>query len=379
MKYIALILAIIVSSFMVGCSEKETDGKNGTAAVADRKPGAKAGFGDLSDDAILISVNDRKLTKADFLKWVELRLCMAKMTQSQPLDDGLKSLIRDQMLASVTNEFARQVVAAGYAKDTGLETGTGMVARCRTGFSHACRMPNTKWDSLIKKFPRNLRGTIEERVASEALLATVFAHFVEKNNVGVGPEEIDKLYSDYLDYNRKCSMTNSIIWGKASNIWQRVETGENFKELAAQFDEDEYREANGVWGTFHASDFTDEPEIWKLIPKFRPGWISPPIEADNGVMVMKIDSIEDSNGDVASSSYVPSPSAEFTISRIFLHLPLFMEKTEKEQFAQQAIQAKKNVAFQKFLDGLISKSDIMFPNGTEVFGTADSDKQNNGM
>ena len=373
MKYATLIPILIIFSFMVGCSKGETGRKNDSAAE-DRKPGTKVGFGDLPNDAVLISVNGRKFAKADFLKWVELRICMANMTQGQPADDSLKSLIREQMLANVTNEYVRQVIAADYAKDAGLAAGTGAVARCRLGFSYACGMPNAKWDKLVKKFPRSLRGTIEDRVASEALFSTVFAHFVEKNKITVEQEEIDKLYGNYLDYNRQCSTTNSVIWGKASNIWQRVMSGEDFKELAMRFDEDEYREDNGVWGTFR-----DEPEIWKLISRFRPGWISPPIEADNGLMIMKIDSIEDSGGDIASASYVPSPSAEFTISRIFLHLPLFIEKTDKEQFAQQAIQAKRNVEFQKFLDGLISRSDIEYPSGVEVFGAADGGKLNNSM
>lgn len=379
MKYGAVILTIFFSFFMVGCSEKET-GKKKVPTVADGKPSARVGFGDLPGDAVLISVNGKELKKADFLKWVDLRINMAKMAQGQSVDASLKTVIRDQMLNGVTNDYVRQVVAADYAKETGLVAGTGIVARCKLGFSYACRMPNVKWEKVIKRFPRNLRKTIEDRVSSEALLSTVFTHFVEKNNVGVDQEEIDKLYGNYLEYNRKCSVTNAIIWSKASNIWQRVEAGEDFKQLAAQFDEDESRTPNGVWGAFHASDFSDEPEIWKLCSKFRPGWVSPPIEADNGLMIMKIDSIEEPNGDITSSSYVPSPLAEFTISRIFIHLPLFVEEVSKEQFTSQTIQAKRNVEFLKFLNGLISKSDIKYPCGEEIFNTDNSDKkQNTGM
>ena len=209
-------------------------------------------------------------------------------------------------------------------------------------------------------------------------MAAVFDKFVVENaeKVSVADSEVDKLYKDYLDYNKVCSATNAQTWVKASNIWNRVMIGgEDFKELAAQFDEDEYREEDGVWGTLQVSDFTDEPEIWKLVPRFRPGWISPPIEADNGLVILKVDSIADGGADVNAADYIPSPSAEFTLSRIFLHLPLFMEKISKENFAQQTRQVKKNVEFKKFLNGLILKADVKFPCGTEIFTATDANSQ----
>ena len=385
MKQVTVILFFLVCSMLVGCSDststrKEEANKKNVSSSSTGKVDTVAGaFSALPNSAVLISVNGKALTKEMFLKWVELRVVMGKVAQGQMPNDELKSLIRDQMLSSVTNDYISQVIASEYAKTVGLMAGTNQISRCKKGFSYACRMPNAKWEKVIGRFPKNLQEVIEDRVHNESILSTVFTKFVDDNHVTVEQSEIDKLYNNYINYNNVCAQTNLMTWVTASNIWQRVRNGEDFKELARQFDEDKYRESDGVWGTFQLSDFTDEPEIWRLTPKFRLGWVSPPIEADNGLMIMKIDAIEDGGNNVKADDYVPSPSAVFTISRIFLHLPLFAESLDKDTFAREVIQAKRNVEFQKFIDELKSKSNIAFPSGTEIFGSSKPNDLKTGM
>ena len=378
MKQVTTILILLIfSSLVVGCSDSthnEELVKNDSYVSSTGKVYKAVGsFNTLPNSATLIVVNGKALTKEMFLKWVELRITIAKLSQGQLPNDEIRTLIKSQMLSSVTNDYISQVVASDYAKEKGIKAGTNQVARCKKGFSYACGMPNARWEHVIGKFSNDLKKVIEERVDCESMLSTVFTKYVADNHITVEQAEIDKLYANYLQYNSTCSQTNVQTWVKASNIWHRACSGEDFKELARQFDEDEYREADGVWGKFQLTDFTDEPEIWKLTTRFRRGWISPPIEADNGLMIMKIDAIEDDVSDVNAPDYIPSPSASFTISRIFLHLPLFAEVVDKNVFKQEVVQAKKNVEFKKFLDELISKAKIEFPFGIDIFGSLNTD------
>ena len=231
------------------------------------------------------------------------------------------------------------------------------------------------WGNALKRFNSEEQETINERVSAEATVAAVQMRFLEENKPEVSEDEINALYEKYMAYNKTCTISNDVTWAKASNIWNRIISGESFEDLAIQFDEDEYREADGIWGEFHVSDFTDEPEIWKLASKFRPGYVSPPIEADNGITILKINSIEDEGHDVNAFDYTPAPSAEINISRIFIHLPLFIEEVNKEQFAKECQMAKKIAEFNKFINGLISKADINYPCGIEIFGAGDTATQ----
>lgn len=383
----AAIVALVVSSFVIGCSESaKTDGTNKTAnsdkaqqhanaagrddiAGGDAARRHNARFNDLPVQAVLMSVNGRELTKGAFLRWVDLRKAMLSSSLGNRMSgNDLTSIVQEQMLASVTNDYANQVVASDYAKVSGVEVGTNHIETCRRAFMRTAkidtRMP---WDKAMKRFTATQRETIYDRISAEATVAAVSDDFFKKNHVEVGQDEINALYADYVAYNKKCAASNDVTWAKASNIWEQVRSGESFEKLAAKFDEDEYREEDGVWGVFRTTDFADEPEIWKLISRFRPGWVSPPIEADNGITILKVNSIEDGVANVDASDYVPSPTAEVSLSRIFIHLPLFIEEVSREQFSQECQRAKKISSFNQFLKGLVLKADIKYPYGTAIF------------
>ena len=324
-------------------------------------------------------MNGKKLTKAVFKKWIDLRKAMLNKTtpqlKQQDKDGTVLGAVEKQMLATVTNDYTRQVVAADYAKSKNIVASTNRIFNCRMGFSAGAGMARRPWKTVLGSFDKQLREIIEDRVANEALVGSLFDWYIAENNVKVESAEVEKLYANYLAYNKACAATNAVVWTKASNIWERVVSGESFEDIAVEFDEDETRSEDGTWGTYRMADFTDEPEIWRLATKFRRGWISPPVEADNGLMIMKINSVEEPGVDCDAPGYIPSGDAEFNISRIFLHLPLFMEKVSKEKFAAECQEAKKTADFMHFLDELILKADIEFPSGTEIFNTEDSQSQ----
>ena len=381
---ITALLFFAVSVITVGCSDpidmegtmKKNEGSEGSHSTIIRTENSNTtvkkdnSFENLHDDAILISVNGKNLTKGMFMKWVRLRVkinsgSMDKMFEGK----DSTSMVRAQMLASVTNEYPRQIVVGDYALENGIAIATNFVEICRRGFMINAKAAGKSWEKALANFNEAEKETINDRVITEASMLAVSENFFRNNPVEVTQEDINELYNGYLEYNKKCTASNNTTWAVASNIWNRISSGESFEDLAVQFDEDEYREADGIWGDFHVSDFADEPEIWKLASKFRPGYVSRPIEADNGITILKVNSIEDAGCDVNAPDYAPSPSAEINISRIFLHLPLFMEEIDKEQFAKECLNAKRTAAFNKFIIGLLSRATIEFPCGTDIFDT----------
>jgi len=384
---ITLMLTLAVSSIVTGCSNSEQPQEPKTPAIPHKMSSGKVStkrvaeskvvtFDDLPNSAVLIAVNGKELTKATFLAWVDLRkkLLSSSLPNAGRGNDPTR-IIKEQMLASVTNDYVGQIVAIDYAKAFGIVAGTNQIETCRKAFMRVARINDGTWDRALRKFSAAQRDTINDRIAVEATVAAVSDYFFKTNSVEVEQREIDALYANYVKYNKDCAMTNVSTWAQASNIWNRIQSGESFEELARKFDEDEYREDDGVWGDFCITDFTNEPEIWKLTPRFRPGWVSPPVEADNGITILKINSIIDGDANVNAVDYVPSPSAEMNISRIFIHLPLFIESASKEQFAAECQRAKKISSFNRFLNDLVSKADIKYPCGTEIFGAKENEGQ----
>jgi len=360
-------LAAVVAA---GCAkEAQQDGKSGNALAAGSRSAIPGSFDKLPDNATIISVDGRKLTKGEFSKWIALRQTMVSRTIQGGGKIGLEQLdfIKRQMLSSVTNDFPREVAIAGYAKSRRITASTNDIWRCRQGFLAASRLSGKPWKKALAAFPKELQDTIEGRVAAEAISFAVADRWQKENKIAASQDEIDKIYGKYLEYNKTCAASNATVWATASNIWKKAVSGADFRELQDKYDQDEYKSGDGEWGTFTPAGFTDEPELWKLCRHMRPGWISPPVEGDNGLMILKVLSLDDGDGDTAAADYTPSPDASIKLARIFLHLPLFIEETGKEEFAKEVQNAKTLSEYNKFAASLVSKAKIEFPCGTRIF------------
>lgn len=317
--------------------------------------GQKGGFGGLPDDAAIITVDGRSLTKGEFSSWVALRRTLvsrAARKGGKP-DPRLLESVEKLMLASVTNDFPRECVLAEYAKNRKIVAKENDVLQCRRGFLKSAGMQGTQWDKAVAAFPPGQRETIGRRVAAEALSRAVAAKWREDNEPLAAPSEIDRLYKRYLEYNKACAASNTLIWAKATNIWKRAASGEAFRKLQEKFDEDEYKSDDGEWGVFTAENFAGDDDLQKFWPDMSPGWISPPVEGDNGLMVLKVLAVD-------------GPRKK--LARIFLHLPLFLEETDKEALAKEVRSARLLSEYNKFVSGLVEKAKIEYPNGTEIFG-----------
>ena len=397
-----VVFILLTSFFVAACSDSENQKKIDSSSISPTIPNVESiskldqnqgvvlnkfmqtesdtTFKALANDSILMSVDGKTLTKETFLKWVSLKRALMKNTISTNIPaNEYDEAICEQMLATVTNEFARQIVASTYAENNGIIPSKRLVNLCRRGFMANAGIRNRSWDKALQKFSTEQQETINDRVMAEAILGAVHDTYMDKQTTDLDDVEVDALYSQYCDYNKRCSESNTVVWAQASNIWNRISSGESFEELAIHFDEDEYRSDDGVWGNFNANEFADEPEILKYVSLFRVGWVSPPIEADNGLMIMRVDSIDDGSGEIFDANYIPSSDAEFKISRIFLHLPLFMEEVDREQFAKECLNAKRTAEFNKFMRGLISKATIEFPCGTDIFDTEGESKRRQAM
>ena len=224
-----------------------------------------------------------------------------------------------------------------------------------------------------KKFTAEELATAQERIEAEALARTAKTHWLERNKSPLDEKEAKQIAKRFKEYNERCAAANTATFALASNICERVESGEDFAELARQYDQDESRLPDGTWGEYTAEDFRDEPELLRISRSFKPGCVTPPVEADNGLMIARVDKIEDPSANPEEDGYIPSAEAVFSLSRIFLRLPEFIEEADFDTLKREAQKAKDNAAFAKFIRERASKLGTEYPSGVEIFSVKEDE------
>jgi len=362
---------IFVAFLLVGCGRERTS----VEKTESRSKSQQSAFEQLSDDAVLVSADDAKIDKKTLLSWIALRekVVILGAPSGMEISPEQVSFAKFSVLTSVTNTFIRETALLEHAAKNGIKPSQADINRCKQGFASTIRAVKSPWNVVLERFPVELRATIEDRVEKEATVFAVKRDFLEKTDVMATQEEIDKYFARYVKYNNDCAATNVAVWSMASNIWQQALAGVDFVDLANKYSEDENQTENAKWDSFKLEDLKDYPDVYRLQRFFKRGYVSPPVEGDNGLMIVRIDEVMEDDEEVEDENYVPTPDTEYVISRIFLHLPLFIETVTKDEFARQATEAKKIKAFEDMVRDLIGGMRIEFPSGVDIFAPPEMD------
>lgn len=359
----------VLASVLLFCGCADNQNTQGAAAPSNGKsilPAAE--YGKLPGGAIIMRVDGTGISKSEFDRWIALKKKIMILKTPPKTQSGKEELafVDHEMLKSLTNAFPLEVAVRNYAKENGIKPEEKALDECKKAFLSNCGI-RTSWEKASNRFSPVEWNTVRQRIGAEALERTAKADWLAKNRTVLTEKDFDKIEKSFNDYNRRCAATNEQVFALASNIWSRALSGERFFELAEKYDQDETRSPDGLWGEYTIQDIFDEPELLRNSRLFKPGYTSPPIEADNGLMIIRVESVEDPAANPAAPDYIPSAEAVFTLSRIFLHLPEFIEKTDMTTLRREAQTAKDNADFVKFMKGKAAKYKIEYPSGTEIF------------
>ena len=125
-----------------------------------------------------------------------------------------------------------------------------------------------------------------------------------------------------------------------------------FEDAASKYSEDEYIENGCEWGCFTLDQLQGESGVLALLPTIKPGDITPPIESDQGLAILRKD--EDDN------------DKTYSFSRVFFRLPYFYEEETPDQ-ARAALHEQKCAGLvQSTIKENIEKLKIEYPDGTNL-------------
>ena len=297
-NYLSIILLILA---VAGCSRQ---GEQGSRAA----------------NAVVLTVNGQKLTKGELLSYVDMMVGVQDFAeQNQKMNDEQVAKLRETLAKTFPETWIHNVLMADYAKKEGLSVTEKQLKRFQQkslqGFP---KMRGKRYEAVLAEM--GSRGAFFDRlVRAEALDAVVKGHLFSLSPTNVTPAEIANAQTNIIRYNEMMAKTNALVFARANRVWQELKNGADFLQTAMKYSELEEEKAdNCEWGTIDTQQFASETNVCAWAVKMKVGEFTPPIEGDNGLMILRLDAKDAEKG-------------EYTFSRIYFQLPLFAEKlTDKE-------------------------------------------------
>lgn len=337
------ICAVIVGALAVaGCSKAQPEKKAPAAP-----PLAANAADDASETNVLVEVCGKRLT----VGMLERRVAMMKALQTHrnpKYEKKAMEVYLKKLRVGYPAAFAQNEMLADYARKTEMKIDGELVKKFQERLFKGYSAKGEKnFDELCKNMGE-YGDELRSQVQGEVVRQTVLEAYFKAHPTNIPPSYVDEQIANMKLYNENMTKTNALIYARATNVWNQLKIGADFKEMAMTYStlEDE-RLSGGQWGSLDVRQLSDDPEIITWCKKLSIGEFSPPIEGDNGLMIMRLDS---RNADMT----------DFEISRIFFELPMFMEPAPRDKILAAAYNEYKRGLFSKLMKNLEKKNKPVF-------------------
>ena len=335
MRFCCQILIFCLLSFLLGCGRGER--------------------------AYIVSVDGRELTKADLDAQVslmaDLRLKCVPNVPAAELDR-----FRGQLVRSYPALFEREALLAAYAAREGIEISPERLEKFKTQAARNIRIPKAQvrnWAGLVRVLGDRLAAGVEARVRAEALEDEVRARLAAADPTNLPPDFAETRISRIRAFNREMDATNALVRARANAAWEELKAGAEFGDMAAKYSElPEERKDRGEWANLDWKQIDDEKELSKWARQLKPGEFSPPIEADNGLMIARVDQKDE---------------RECVLSRIYFCLPMFCAEPKPEEIVADARRTHADNLLKAKLDALRAEAKIV--RGSQVISNQAKEKK----
>lgn len=205
---------------------------------------------------------------------------------------------------------------------------------------------DVKYEDLTAVPGLNLRFW-EDEVRAEARRDLVEKHWVSLYPTNLPPNYADEEIARMEAWNARMTLTNAIVHARATNVWEKLKAGADFVQTARANTEltDEIPD-DCEWGAIDAKFLADEPTLHAALKMMKPGEFTAPIEADGGLLIVRLDKVE--------------PEEEvYTLSRIFFRMPRFLTPASKDVIVKAAYDRYSKRLFKTKLAELVASAKVV--------------------
>lgn len=315
-----------------------------------------------SADPVVVRIDGQALTRRDVVRngKVMLTLNMNKMRRTKIGKKDWEYLTR-YCAEAAKREVGRAAVRR-YLEDHRLTPNSNVVARLTHAFARRYGVRSKKfkrWHTVddLKYMLGTNAFRVDAEIRDRVDYATVTNAILTANPIVVTEPMVQRRLKEIADYNARAEATNAVVFARATNVWQKI-TGKEltFEDAAKTYSEDAYLAYGCEWGLFTREQLSDEAEVLRLLPTLKVGDVTPPVESDGGLAILRMDASDDPDN--------------VAFSRVFFRLPMFYTQ---ETPAEARAALKEELARERIsetLKDVASKLNIEYPNGTNVFSSA---------
>jgi len=193
----------------------------------------------------------------------------------------------------------------------------------------------------------------DEMIQEMAIYEVMTNDVVQSADVVITDEMVKERQEQIKKANARAAATNACVFAKATNVWQKIVSKElTFEDAASEFSEDEYINESCEWGCFTRDQLEGDEAVLALLPTIKDGDITPPVESDGGLAILRKD--EDDN------------DKTYSFSRVFFRLPYFYDEETPEQSRAALRELKKVELIRNAIQNNIAKLKIEYPDGTNI-------------
>lgn len=253
-------------------------------------------LGCIPKDVILVADGNR-LTVAARDQEIELRMRLFHLANpdSGQLQANQRRMV---LLDSAETHFIESIVLLRIANERGLTTTKEEIEEHIRGFS-----------SFFAKLTESDQSLCRAIAHREVLCNKAKKSLESGIDTKISAEELDQALARLKNYADMVTMTNVLIYAHATNVWRKVCGGMDFASAARQYSEAEDC-SSCEWGAFPLTAFSSEPQLLHVVETLNIGGYSPPVEGDNGLVIVRLKGID----------FSATPK-RYELERIFFRLP----------------------------------------------------------
>ena len=308
---------------------------------------------------IIVRINGRDLTKREVVRNGKAMLIL-NMNKARRTKIGKKDFtyLARYCRETVSREVGRAAVRK-YVEDNKLVASSNLIEEVRHDFARRYGVRSKKlkrWHTIddLKFMLKANAPRIDEEIEARVNYTLATNAILRTHPIVVTDEDVQKRIQSIRNYNARATVTNALTWAKATNVWKEVMAKTNqFEALAKKYSEDEYISSGCEWGMFTRDLLTDEEALEKFLPTMKVGDITPPIESDGGLAIVRMDESDDPKN--------------LSFSRIFFRLPMFYTEETTDEARRILTEQRTKDEIGATLKTYAQKVKVEYPQGTNVF------------
>ena len=264
--------------------------------------------------------------------------------------------IKKQFREGYANIWVEDRVLEDAAKAAGVVVPSKLIAQCQNqAFKNFKAKGDEGYTSLLT-LPGFTRKLWDDQVLCSARRLAMKDYWAKKEPANISADYADKVLADIKKWNADMAKTNALQFAKATNVWEKLKAGADFVKTARINTENvDEIEDNCEWGSLDDKFFDDEPAVSKQLKLMKPGEFSPPIEGDGGIMILRLNLIED--------------DGSYNVSRIFFRKGNVLTPAPKKEIVAAAEKKHVEELFKRKLGELVENAKV------KIYKTQEGKKQ----